>query len=466
MDDASGMEPDTYAYDELVFRQMLDEVYLLLDFISGRSDRSLAALAGIRIPTEPTVAGAEEAPSTLDEVIAHISTLRFPPKQYAALTPRNAAFLILVKDRLNRIAGPANGMTITYTAMVVGSQPAPEAFETRHAGRTGPRMSLAFGAYPGLINSAKKLRWIIWAGIWLLLLLTCVTAYTSGVVAFGRSTLQHIEEVKQELNDLAGVIGNIETTQGTRESPSAVGASGSRTPFYRLCDRPKLLAAAPPGDLMPVDVFDNPVERQLCDRWRDIDHRQTLAYQNLDRFERGVLYVYELPEVAVRGLRRTFGSESAKGEERFDVGEQWVGAILASLSNYVLPMCFTLLGTGVSIVRDIYGKVHEHTLSPRDLPLSFGRFALGMVAGAAIGLFYSPSQVAAAASSGLSGSIVLSAQGLAFLAGYGVDSVFRVFDAMLRRLERAAQPAPLNGTASPAIAGGSKAGNAPVADRS
>jgi hypothetical protein len=118
---------------------------------------------------------------------------------------------------------------------------------------------------------------------------------------------------------------------------------------------------------------------------------------------------------------------------------QVVAAILSAFGTYMLSMCFTLLGAGVSILRDVYDKVRDSTLSPRDLPLAWGRLALGLVAGAAIGLFYSPSQIPLQGGGGLTGSLTLSAQGLAFLAGYGVDSVFAVFDGLLRRLSVAAQ---------------------------
>ena len=44
--DARPDEPtdDRKLIDELIFRQYLDEVHLLMDFVSGRADRSLAML--------------------------------------------------------------------------------------------------------------------------------------------------------------------------------------------------------------------------------------------------------------------------------------------------------------------------------------------------------------------------------------------------------------------------------------
>src|SRR4051812_43394745 len=87
-------------YDEFVFRRLLDEVYLLLDFVSGRQDKSLDDLKGIDIPGEP-------GPTTAAQVIAHICTLRYPPRDLPSVTARNAGFLLIVKDRLNRMASPA-----------------------------------------------------------------------------------------------------------------------------------------------------------------------------------------------------------------------------------------------------------------------------------------------------------------------------------------------------------------------
>jgi hypothetical protein len=443
-------------YDEFVFRRLLDEVYLLMDFVSGRPDKSITALTGIRVPTSATANPGADAATTTDDIITHISTLRFPPPQMQPLTARNAAFLLIVKDRLNRMASPAIGLTIAFTAMVVGSvrEPASGMPEKPLGKRASTRLSLAAEAYPGLIRPANTLRRIIIGGITMMLLLTVFTAYTSGVASFGRSLLDRVDETIRARAVIAEAIKAIENAKSSETTQrqdigTAACSAGKCTPdlsavVFRLCERPKVLlwrfqeahVQLPQGDNAQagaIDIFENATQRQVCDQMKEAEQNIASAYRDVIRFKNGHLAVYASPI--------TFAASFFT--DRFvippDESTIWIASVLSALSSYVLPMCFTLLGTGVSIVRDIYDKVHESTLAPRDIPLSFGRLALGMVAGAAIGLFYSPSQVPLQGAGGLTGSLTLSAQGLAFLAGYGVDSVFAVFDGLLRRLSAAAQ---------------------------
>jgi len=471
-------------YDEFVFRRLLDEVYLLLDFVSGRPDKSITELTDIHVPTDEPPPAEAKTPAdgttpraSPADIITHISTLRFPPDQYQRLTPKNAAFLLLVKDRLNRMASPAIGMTVAFTSMVVGSPREPSSVAAATSVRKAPssRLALAAEAYPGLISAARWLRWNIVGGISFMLLLTLVTAYTSGVVSFGRALLERLDELDRSRAVIAESIKSIENAKSAEPAPRPdVGAAaciGKCTPdlsavVFRLCDRPAMLhwrldqakvqlpETKDPrsGASNPIPVFENPVQRQVCDEQAAADVKRQRAFRDLIEFEHRFLFVYERPlsvlTEPVQHLLSLTGPEkiaadapnaSARAAQPFE-SPQWVATVLAALGNYFLPMCFTLLGTGVSIVRDIYEKVRESTLAPRDTPLSFGRLALGMVAGAAIGLFYSPTQVPLQGSNGLTGSLTLSSQGLAFLAGYGVDSVFAVFDALLRRIAASARP--------------------------
>jgi len=423
-------------HDEFIFRRMLNEVYLLMDFVSGSHDKSLTSLGGIRIP------GNDSALSTADDIITHISTLRFPPEEFRPLNARNAAFLLIVKDQLNRIAQPAIGVTVAFTAMVVGSDREPhlDAAASRRR-KEGTRQSLAAEAYPSLIRSALRMRRITMAAIAMMLLLTVFTVYTSGVVSFGRTLIERIEDVNRTAVATAEAIKSIELARGGEREGTAsrpMPAAG----FVRLCERPKLtrLPAQQPagGDKgwVEVTVFDDAQQRFICDQLDDANRKQALAYRDLGEFENRQLYPYTLVGSFFSEMRALLRQNGSDGKERV-VAHETIAAILAMLGNYVLPMCFTLLGTGVSILRDIYMKMRDSTLGPRDTPLAFGRLALGMAAGAAIGLFFSPSQVPLGA--GVSGTLTLSGQGLAFLAGYGVDSVFAVFDGMLRRLAAATQ---------------------------
>src|SRR5215468_1844142 len=80
---------------KLIFDQNLDEVHLLIDFISGRSNRSLASLT---VPGPQTSSDA----MTSREIIQAIANMCFPPKGSDAVNAENAALLLLAKDVLSQ----------------------------------------------------------------------------------------------------------------------------------------------------------------------------------------------------------------------------------------------------------------------------------------------------------------------------------------------------------------------------
>jgi hypothetical protein len=485
-------------YNDFVFRRLLDEVHLLLDFVSSRSDRSLDALTGIRVPKRE----AESVPSqSPDEIIEHVSTLRFPPQGTASNVARDAAFLIVVKDRLNRLARPANGATVAYTALVIGSDQEPmnevDASLPR-AQRKTTRYSLAADAYPGLRRPARNLSRSLKAGILGLILLTTLTVITSGAVAYGRSLLDQLGQAQQRYATVEAIIRDIDPAPPAAAAPPralvgtgaalANAAAPGEGPFVRYCDRARLLAEKAPG----IRTFDDLRQSKLCGELWSADVEIQGAKHRIRSFRE----VFDAPWKGLAAIRQrlfpdasgpvepmaatearcghtTLAAGSAAGGEgqpapasllaRMDCEayhsqnrpELGASDLIAALSNYALPFFFTLLGAGVSILRDLYNRVRESTLASRDLPLSFGRMVLGMVAGAAIGLLYSPTSGHAPA---------VSTQGLAFLAGYAVDMAFRwldrrvetVFnaDAAVRPVNAARSPAPATlGQATPEPAG-------------
>src|SRR3954468_21500572 len=106
------------AREELIFAHDLNEVYLLVDFVSGRSDRSLSTLS-INDPDD------KKTSLTTSEVVRAISSMRYPtPPHEEVANARNAAILLLVKDQLSSVARPARSLTIAYTAMFVDAEAA------------------------------------------------------------------------------------------------------------------------------------------------------------------------------------------------------------------------------------------------------------------------------------------------------------------------------------------------------
>lgn len=108
-------------------------------------------------------------------------------------------------------------------------------------------------------------------------------------------------------------------------------------------------------------------------------------------------------------------------------------SVMAAYASYVLPVLFGLVGTIASFLRDISNRITGSILSPRAETLAIIRIILGAIAGLAVGLFFTPTSVAAQISAG-AGVLTLSASGIAFLAGYGADGFFRMIDAMITRL--------------------------------
>ena len=95
--------------DRLIFEQDLNELHLLIDFVSGRSDRTLTSLT-MPDPTAP------DKTMTAAEIVEAITKMRYPPRGSDAVNSENAAILLMAKDRLSSLAAPARGITIAYTA--------------------------------------------------------------------------------------------------------------------------------------------------------------------------------------------------------------------------------------------------------------------------------------------------------------------------------------------------------------
>jgi hypothetical protein len=66
--------------------------------------------------------------------------------------------------------------------------------------------------------------------------------------------------------------------------------------------------------------------------------------------------------------------------------------------------------------------------------ISWIQLALGAVIGACIGLFVTPTGDDSRDAAGLLGTASISFAALSFLAGYGVEHVFRFFDGVLDRV--------------------------------
>jgi hypothetical protein len=93
---------------DFFFARELAEVYLLLDHLSGRSDKTLTSLIDD---------GKEKAGNGL---IRKVCEIGWQPRGTASEQAGQAVTLLLAKDRLNTAAKPANGASIAFTLLVAG----------------------------------------------------------------------------------------------------------------------------------------------------------------------------------------------------------------------------------------------------------------------------------------------------------------------------------------------------------
>lgn len=371
--------------EEIVFKRELNEVYLLIDFISGRADQSLDRLTDLTGPE----AAAHDPPLAPSEVISTICRFRYPPDGTPEVNARNAAFLLRVKDKLNRLASPAGGFSIAFTNMFIGRR------ESKKDSGDYSRLEFARLAYPTLERSARRLRLMLaWLSV-AAALVVLVAGWTSWHVALGQSLLQRLDDTRHQL-EIGGRVASPAATTGA--------AAAGDTP---ASDAP----SAEPARTM--------LSQQVASTYRDVaGFKQSGSFRFLEA-------------ILDPGRPTPTGCTSGTCDEAVG-SEQAVAAVLSVYTRYVLPMLFGLLGTIAAAVRDIQGKVQESTLSPRDFALSLVRLPLGVMAGLAVGLFLSPSATEAILqSSGISSVVTLTAGGLAFLAGYGAEAFFRMLDQVI-----------------------------------
>ncbi len=416
--------------DQLTFNSDVNEVFLLIDHISGRSEKSLKDLDTTDIELPAAQGAAEPVPSIPDpkdptsgkpsmaDELHLVCQSGYAPHPEATPKAPQAAFVMMMNDRLNGLAIPARGVTIAYTAMFVSAtdgcrlriSSGPRVPDGRHA----TRGDLAREAYPGLASHArcfaKMYRWYPWLMAFVLVL----TASAYWDVGFGRTIVQRIEQLEQSRSVLV--------------RPDSKAAPGTVALDEKSCTG----ANRPP-----------PEQAQICDRLSYLADRITDSRRDLSDFAvaatAGQQSNWFLRVIAwIRPISYGFMFDGlAPSAER---PEATVAAVLSLFSTYVLPAMFGLLGTLSAIMRSVQAKVRDSLLGPRDFPLTALGLVIGPVAGLAVGLFFTPTEATTAGATGLAGSVSLSASGLGFLAGYGADAFFKFVDALLTRVFALEQP--------------------------
>jgi hypothetical protein len=417
------------SFEELIYRQDLNEVYLLLDFISGRPDKRLSDLDN-KI-SDPHSNNADKMSSA--EIIARVSELRYPPDRPAGERATDAAFLLELKDLLNWMAQPARGLTIAYTTMFTeGSRGFGHMIWNGVAGILGrqrsetatpTRVQMAQRAFPGLIAIAANFRLMRGALSIVGLFLGLLSAFCLWQATYGVHLADQFSQAQRNGNEVIAKLFNLLEKEG-RATQVAQWPGG----LYDLCtsssEAPKVFASAEEPtrqEIVPNGM--NPIMRQLCNEYAYQQAIYTVLIQDLQKYSDTPIYKYftmlfPIHEVAKSGRQEDYPS---------------VRAMLSMMTTYLLPILFGVVGTIVALLRGIQHRVNESTLAPRDLALLLFRLVLGMMAGIAVGLFLTPSTIVAQTGGGVA-TLTLSASGIAFLAGYGAEGFFRMLDAFVAHL--------------------------------
>ena len=456
-----------YGYE----RAIVDEVSMLLDYVAGCPTQTLHNLAVT--PDQGRIdLGKPTATMPVPTVLSELATIKghLDNKPDATITSSELSFLFLVRDALNTLVKPASGLTVAYTAMVVGN---------RRGEAVKSRAVLAEQAYAGLRRTARWHR----LGHRLLLvsalLLTATAVWDSARVALGKSLLHNLSDLRAKQADIFREAVKLEEAFAQPNAPvlplihhagKSGEAGGPVRLTVRLCDRPKLLLSASAEAPLPSQplrdaaadnaVFESAAQQDICDRDKLLANSFYLAHGAIDA------YAADWPAVAGGGfnvlatvvrLASSGGQQlcawvgmscashpdpiaalirnEKDGDGKRADSELLIAPVLVVLGNYVLPVVFAMLGAAAFVILDFYSKLRDSLLGPRDHVLSWIRLVLGSVIGACIGLFFSSyGPHAPGPQADLIGALTLTASGVAFLAGFGVEGVFAMLGTLVQRV--------------------------------
>jgi hypothetical protein len=442
--------PAATSFEELVYRQDLNEVYLLLDFISGRPDKRLSDL-------DNKISGSERGDKGKlgsAEIIARVSNMRYPPYRPEQERASEAAFLLELKDWLNWMAYPARGLTIAYTTMFTEGSGGlghglwnglVRIFHRRTDGLSpgetqSSRIAMAQLAFPGLIAHAAYFRLVKRLLSLSGLVLSLLSAFCLWQATYGVRLAGHFADAKRGETEMIAKLFNQLEKEG--KGTAVAELPGSLNDF---CTPPKdsgvrLASAEGPGSPAIDAKGMTPATRLLCSEYSYQHALLEVAIADLSKYSCTAIFQISVKFLPIHDVSPEADCAAAFGSSPKSAGD-WnreedapsVAAMLAMMTTYLLPMSFGIVGTIAALLRAIQRRVNESTLSPRDLALSLFRLPLGMVAGICVGLFFTPSGNLVQTGGEL-GALTLSASGVAFLAGYGAEGFFRTLDALVAHL--------------------------------
>lgn len=380
--------------------QVMTDVYALIDFLSGRAKPSLASPAyrrynGAAGRRHPDAAGSAKDSSVererIEADLEHPTALIQRAMQIGKslgdgnVTADDVAFLVSARDLLNLRAAPATGSSIVFTLLVIS-----KIYPRRDKQRSVEDRSHFIYENEYLELAASQLaHFVRWALRAMVILLVCTVAL-SAYVAWGKLLLDTRDAV---LHDW-----------GANESVFAVQmAQGAANPAKK---REAIDAACDADDR--TFIID-----QACRQHDELNKRKESIVKHLQSWD-------------------SWGSDTTEED-----AAQHVAVAVGVVGNYILPVAYGALGAMASMLRQLYRRVAERLLTPRDRRAAHIRLMLGVLTGACIGLFFNSSTGPAQATGVGGAAVTLSASAIAFLAGYGVEAVFTTLDAVVSHIFRA-----------------------------
>jgi hypothetical protein len=401
-------------------RYVMSDVYALVDFLSGRAKPSLTMQLDeslrSRQPSGSGIGrstGQSDAESAVDGVEFPNHTLFFSrimrignlASKGSDISDLDAAFLIEARDRLNIRAKPATGNSIVFTLRVIE--------KLRPMGqraRDDPQGARYYIQDPIQENAAERIAHFVNRQIKVMIGLLIVTVLLSTYVACIKLLLDTRDQVNRDIG------ANFSAIAATMGPPPKDGLPTNVSPTGPPARKPLSETS-----YKYVGTYCLGASSYLAD--------QSCTQQKL--LETRKRDIHELLTLSTPLVK--------SGIDDDEEVEQWAIALVGVLGNYLLPVLYGALGTIGYVLRRLNGQLADYLVTPRELRASQIRIALGIVTGACIGLFVN-SSAGPATVSGMGGAAVtLSASGVAFLAGYGVEGVFKMLDWLIGHIFKIGQ---------------------------
>jgi hypothetical protein len=304
---------------------------------------------------------------TYNDALARYFPIDEKVRRGEALATPELQFLLELRDSW---AEPATGASIAFTTLVMRKSP-----EARKGKADAER------AYPEWVEPARALRRSMVILSYLAVVITLSIAALAAYIYFGSAKITNIAEINSQFKVLDEEILREEV---------AVNRPPNTAVLPYCTDVESVPNPAKATEM--VERFRSVAQAHLCAKLGDLLQKQKLAYDNLAPW--------------------------------YSADDRSLPAVLNVVSGYVLPVLMGLLGSMTYVLRRYLRSVGDRLLTPRDLREYIVRLVLGTVFGVAIGFFTTAENVIANPVSSLG------APALAFLAGYGVEAVFRMLDGL------------------------------------